>query len=283
MALHRVALFWLGLAVLLATTQACMSPPTPRATGTAGGVQRLYILNCGEGVAGDISRWTPGINVGKSMPFVDSCYLIRHSRGWLLWDTGLSDSVAAMPDGLRPADPRATHWRLPRTLASQLQEIGVTPDEIKYVAVSHSHPDHAGNVKMFPRSMLLVQKSEYEWPQPSGPRFPPDLPVTKVQGDHDVFGDGSAVLIATPGHTPGHQSLLIRLPRTGVVVLSGDAAHFRENWDARRVPDINANKEQSAVSMQRLADLITLEKAQFWINHDKVQRDSQKLSPAFYD
>src|SRR6478609_4947764 len=97
-------------------------------------VERLYILNCGEGVAGDISRWSPGVNVGQSRPFADSCYLIRHARGWLLWDTGLNDSVASMPNGLAPSDPRATLWRMPRTLASQLQEIGVAPGDIKYVA-----------------------------------------------------------------------------------------------------------------------------------------------------
>src|SRR5690242_4922750 len=77
------------------------------------GVERLYILNCGEGIAGDISRWSPGVNVGKSMDFVDNCYLIKHSQGWLLWDTGVADAVATMPDGQRPADPRAIHWYRP--------------------------------------------------------------------------------------------------------------------------------------------------------------------------
>jgi glyoxylase-like metal-dependent hydrolase (beta-lactamase superfamily II) len=120
------------------------------------GVQRLYILNCGEGVAGDISRWS-GVNVGQPMDFVDSCYLIQHTQGWLLWDTGVSDAIAAMPEGQRPSDPRATHWRRPRTLAAQLQQLGVKPSDIKYLAVSHSHADHIGNITMFPQSMLLVQ------------------------------------------------------------------------------------------------------------------------------
>src|SRR5262249_9059286 len=79
------------------------------------GVERLYILNCAEGVAGVFSRWSPGVNVGKSMDFVDNCYLIRHTQGWFLWDTGVTDAIAAMPDGQRPSDPRATHWRRPKT------------------------------------------------------------------------------------------------------------------------------------------------------------------------
>ena len=89
------------LAVSLAVTQAS-------AQGGKSAVERLYIFNCGEGVAGDISRWSPGVNVGKSMDFVDSCYLIKHPQGWLLWDTGVTDAIAAMPDGQRPADPRMT-------------------------------------------------------------------------------------------------------------------------------------------------------------------------------
>ena len=108
------------------------------------------------------------------------------------------------------------------------------PADIKYVAVSHTHPDHIGNVELFPQSMLLVQKAEYEWPSPLGVgRFKPEHPVTKLEGDYDVFGDGSVTIIATPGHTPGHQSLLVKLPKTGALVLSGDAVHFKSNWENR--------------------------------------------------
>src|SRR5262245_13235417 len=249
-----------------------------------GGVERLYVLNCGEGVAGDISRWSPGVNVGKSMDFVDNCYLIRHAQGWFLWDTGVTDAIAAMPDGQRPSDPRATHWRRPKTLAAQLDQIGVKPADIKFLAVSHTHPDHIGNVEMFPQAMLLVQKAEYEWPSPLGVgRFRPEHPATKLEGDHDVFGDGSIVIVATPGHTPGHQSLLVRLPKTGAVLLTGDAVHFKDNWDNRRVPAQNTDKDKTLASLQRLADLMKQHNAQLWINHDKAQRDGQKMSPEFYE
>jgi len=138
------------------------------AQSSKSGVDRLYILNCGEGVAGDISRWSPGVNVGKSMDFVDNCYLIHHTQGWLLWDTGVTDAIAAMPEGQAPPDPRAIHWRRPKTLASQLDQLAVKPTDIKFLAVSHTHPDHVGNVELFPQAMLLVQKAEYEWPSPLG-------------------------------------------------------------------------------------------------------------------
>ncbi len=248
------------------------------------GVERLYILNCGEGVAGDISRWSPGINEGKSMDFVDNCYLIKHVQGWFLWDTGIPDGVAAMPDGLAPADAKGVHWHRPKTLAAQLEQLGISPSDIQAMAVSHTHPDHIGNVEMFPSTMLYVQKAEYEWPGANNqPRFKPEHPVTQLEGDRDLFGDGSVVILSTPGHTPGHQSLLVRLPKTGAVVLSGDAVHFQSNWDNRRVPALNYDKEQTLASMERLSNLLKKDNAQLWINHDKAQRDSLKMAPEFYD
>ncbi|OSJ17471.1 MBL fold metallo-hydrolase [Bradyrhizobium canariense] len=248
------------------------------------GVEKLYVLNCGEGTAGDISRWTPGLNEGKTMDFVDSCYLVKHAKGWFLWDTGIADAVAAMPNGLAPADPKAVTWRRPKTLAAQLEQLGLKPGDVKMMAVSHTHPDHTGNVELFPQAMLYVQKAEYDWPGANNePRFKPSHPVELLAGDKDVFGDGSVTILSTPGHTPGHQSLLVKLPKTGAVVLSGDAVHFKDNWDNRRVPSMNANNDQSAASMQKIADTLGKEKAQLWINHDKIQRDSQKMSPEFYD
>ena len=248
------------------------------------GVEKLYVLNCGEGVAGDISRWSPGLNEGKSMDFVDNCYLIKHSQGWFLWDTGIPDAVAAMPNGLAPADPRAVTWKRPKTLATQLEQLGVKPSDIKAIAVSHTHPDHIGNVEMFPDAMLYVQRAEYEWPGANNtPRFKPEHPVTKLEGDRDIFGDGSLVVLSTPGHTPGHQSLLVKLPKTGELVLSGDAVHFKSNWENRGVPVNNVSKEQTLASMQKIADRLAQDKAQLWINHDKAQRDTLKMSPEFYE
>jgi N-acyl homoserine lactone hydrolase len=224
----------------------------PASAQNKSGVDKLYILNCGEGVAGDISRWSPGIDVGKPMQMAENCYLMHHAQGWLLWDTGVTDAIAALPNGQAPSDPRAIHWYRPKTLASELSAVGVKPSDIKFLAISHTHPDHIGNVEMFPETTLLVQKAEYEWPNPLGVgRLKPEHPVKKLEGDYDVFGDGSVTIISTPGHTPGHQSLLVKLPKTGAIVLSGDAVHFKSNWDNRRVPSINADKEQRTKPLAR--------------------------------
>jgi len=177
------------IAVTVALVAVAASFALPSHGQSRPGLERLYVLNCGEGVAGDISRWSPGVDEGKSMAFVDNCYLIKHAQGWMMWDTGVPDTVAAMPDGQKPADPRATHWKRPKTLASQLEQLGVKGEDVKYLAVSHTHGDHVGNVEMFPQAMLLVQKSEYEWPGPNNaPRFKAEHPVTKLEGDKDVFG-----------------------------------------------------------------------------------------------
>jgi glyoxylase-like metal-dependent hydrolase (beta-lactamase superfamily II) len=250
------------------------------AAAAQGTADRLYVMECGHGATADLSRWSPGINVRKPLDFITPCFLIRHAKGYLLWELGIGDAFAKIPEGR----PGPIHWRLQRTLASQLDEIGLKPADIAFIAASHTHNDHIGNVNLFPQSMLLAQKGEYQWPLPKGgPRFNPAHPVTQIEGDHDVFGDGSAVLLATPGHTPGHQSLLLRLKNTGPILFTGDAAHFQENWDFRRVPSFNASHDQSLASMERIAAIVASSKAQLWIHHDKAQSDGRKKSPAFYD
>lgn len=251
-------------------------------SASAAGVDKLYVLDCGHVSAPDQSRWSPGINVGVPLELSDNCYLIHHAQGWFLWDTGLPDAIAASPDGVKTAN--GFLMKRSKTLAGQLQELGVKPSDLKAMAISHTHPDHIGNVELFPQVMLYVQKAEYEWPGEGGaPRFNPGHPVTKLEGDHDVFGDGTVMIISTPGHTPGHQSLLVRLPKTGVVVLSGDAVHFKDNWDHRRVPVMNVNKDQTVASMQHIADILAKEHGQLWINHDAAQSASQKKAPEYYE
>jgi N-acyl homoserine lactone hydrolase len=275
--MKRFCLISAMLSVLLVLVASASAQPKS-------GVDRLYILNCGDGVAGDISRWSPGVDVGKSMEMTENCYLIHHAQGWLLWDTGIPDSIASMPNGLAPPDPRAIHWHVTKTLDSQLEMLGVKPADIKFVAISHSHPDHIGNISMFPQSTVLVQKAEYDWPAPFGQKLRAVASEVKtLEGDYDVFGDGSVTLLATPGHTPGHQSLLVKLPKTGAIVLSGDAVHFQSNWDNRRVPSINVDKDKTVASMQRIADVMAKEHAKLWINHDAAQRKTLKLAPEFYE
>ena len=247
-------------------------------------VQRLYVLDCGRNVGRDQGRWSPGVNEGTPIEFSDNCYLIRHTKGWLLWDTGVPDVVATMPDGMVVANGAITYRRA-KTLAEQLTELGVKPADVTYLAVSHTHGDHVGNVALFASSTVLIQAAEYDWAMagPNKPAFATSQKFEKLAGDHDVFGDGSVTILSTPGHTPGHESLLVRLPKTGYVVLSGDAVHFRDNWEHKRVPSMNVNREQTLASLQRLQSVMDERKAQLWINHDKPQSDGLRYAPAYYE
>lgn len=257
-----------------------------------GTVQRMYVLNCGESRTTDVSMWSPGVNVGKPWEFSDNCYLIRHEKSLMLWDTGMSDSIASMPEGMKAAGGLLT-LRVTKTLASQLSEIGIAPADITHLAISHFHSDHAGNANLFTTATLYIQVAEYDaafGPEAARFGFVPELyeklrtnPIVKLAGDLDVFGDGSVVILSTPGHTPGHQSLLVRLPKTGSVVLSGDAVHFQDNWISRRVPARNFDHSQSLRSMERIAAVLVEYKAQLWINHDKAQSATIAHAPDYVE
>ena len=169
-------------------------------------VDRLYIMDCGHNAAADQARWSPGVNIGKPLELSDNCYLLKHGTQWLLWDTGYPDAVADKP----LANPIGTATRA-KKLAAQLAELNVNPADVAFVAVSHTHGDHVGNVDMFPASTLLIQKAEVDWAFAEGKPAPfkKDRPTKPLAGDFDVFGDGSATIVSTPGHTPGHQTLLV--------------------------------------------------------------------------
>jgi glyoxylase-like metal-dependent hydrolase (beta-lactamase superfamily II) len=143
-----------------------------------------------------------------------------------------------------------------------MNEIGVSPDRVSYVAFSHTHPDHVGNANLFTGATVYMQQAEYEaafGPNPAKYGFNPQYydklrysKIIKLNGDYDVFGDGSVTILATPGRTPGHQSLLVHLPKTGAIVLSGDVVHFEDNFIDRRVPVFNFDAEESRASMDRM-------------------------------
>jgi N-acyl homoserine lactone hydrolase len=268
------------LKTILAAALAAFALPALAAEAT---VQRLYVLDCGTNDGKNQGRWSPGVNEGKPILLGDNCYLIRHAKGMLLWDTGQPDSIAGKPEGVPTAGGEIIARRT-KTLAAQLAEIHVKPSDITYVAISHSHGDHIGNIEAFPRSTILMQQAEWDFAfaDPAKSPLSAKQKVRKLNGDLDVFGDGSVMILSTPGHTPGHESLLVNLRKTGPVLLSGDAAHFKDNWDNRRVPGGNFNKEQTVASMNRLAGLMTDLHAQLWINHDKPQTDATAHSPKYY-
>ena len=209
------------------------------------------------------------------LQFVYSCYLVKHGDEYLLWDTG---HAMTMPN----VAPKVS-------LLDLLAQIAIKPEQIKYVGISHYHADHTGQVSSFPKATLLIGKGDWDAitsPKPAeGVNFKPfdswikgESKVEPLALDKDVFGDSTVIVLRTPGHTPGHQSLLVKLPQTGNVVLSGDAVHFRENYDSDGVPAFNFDRAETVASVERLKKIAANLKATVIIQHDA--RDIDKL-PAF--
>ncbi len=210
--------------------------------------------------------------------FVYSCYLIKHGDDYLLWDTGHAMTAPNVA-------PKVS-------LVDYLAKIDVKPDQIKYVGISHYHADHTGQVASFPKATVLIGKAD--WDAISSPKpgqsvnFKPFESWIKGEGkfealtlDKDVFEDGTVIVLRTPGHTPGHSSLLVKLPQMGAVILSGDAVHFRENLDLVGVPAFNYDRAQTVASIERIKKIASNLKATIIIQHDA--RDIEKLPvfPAF--
>ncbi len=271
-------MFSFAVAALAATMVATLLADTG-----ANGLKRMYVLDCGRLLAKDQSRWTPGVNAGQPRELSNNCYLFQHQRGTLLWETGLPDAVVEQKDGVTSPNG-ALVWFRDKTLKSQLESLGVKPDDITFVAFSHTHGDHIGNVKAFSKSKILMQKLEHEFIKDATPKtLNDDQNVELFSGDRDVFGDGSVTIISTPGHTPGHQSLLVKLPKTGALLLTGDLVHFQYMWDNKIVPSFNFNKEQSVASIERVVKLVGEHKAQLWIGHDKDITAKLNRAPKFYE
>jgi N-acyl homoserine lactone hydrolase len=253
-------------------------------------VDRMYVINCGENRVTDISRWTPGVNVGQPATFGNHCYLIRHAKGLMLWDSGNADSLAALPSGLTVAGGLITVF-MRKPLADSLREIGVAPADIQHFAMSHGHADHSGNANLFHTATIYMQAPEYDatfGPEPQKYGFNPanferlrGAKLVKLHGDHDVFGDGSVLIKSAPGHTLGHQVLVVRLPKSGPVMLSGDMVHLTYSWNNRVVPSLNFDVPQSQRTIDAMMVYIARTGTQLWINHDLEQHARIPKAPHF--
>lgn len=246
---------------------------------------RLYVFDCATLKNRDPGTYGLKRDQVQSVDMSDPCFLIVHPQGTLLWETGLNDAIYNRPEGGGP-----NHDKIDKSLKTQLAEIGYRPAGIQYLAISHLHADHSGNANDYAGSTWIVQKAERDYmfggnvPARIDPNLFSALKQSKtvlIDGDHDVFGDGSVMLISTPGHTPGHQSLLVRLPKTGPVLLSGDLYHFPGERTFKTFP-VNDDK-QTAASREKLEALIQKTKAQLWIQHDIIANTKLKKSPAYYD
>lgn len=243
----------------------------------------LWRLDCGQVAVPDIGFLSDTFAFSGPKTVAVSCYLIRHGERLLLWDAGLPLSRLS---GERT--PAGGLVRQSRSLADQLRDIGVSPDQVERVALSHYHSDHAGQAAGFPKATLLIGAEDLAVVRADTPAFNLErgqfAPWTRdagkvdpVSGDRDLFGDGRVMMLATPGHTPGHHSLLVRL-ESGPVILTGDLWHFPEQVAINGVPAVNTSRAETLASMDRIGKAAANLRAVVIIGH--APADIAKL-PAF--
>ena len=266
----------LSAAVLAALSLAATSAPAQGAPEIS-----LTRFDCGKTTTlNDVSRFSDVMAFkGLNIQLTFSCYLVKHGNDYLVWDTGNPAATGASP---APTAPKSS-------LVEQLAQLHLTPEQITFVGISHYHGDHVGQVASFPQATLLIGKGD--WEVLNDPKPNPGVnaanfshwisgggKVEPLAGDKDVFGDGSVIMLNTPGHTPGHHSLLVKLKDKGNVLITGDLAHFHENFDSNGVPTFNTSRAETVASLDRFKQLAKNLNATVIIQHD--ERDISKL-PVF--
>ncbi|MBY0448887.1 MAG: N-acyl homoserine lactonase family protein [Hyphomonadaceae bacterium] len=238
-------------------------PPAQTTAAAPAGVA-LYALDCGQITVTDADAFSDdGSFKGVRRDFVDPCYLVRHPGGDLLWDSGIPDALADTPDGVTQ---EVFIIKRKQKLVDQLAVLNLKPVDIEYFSISHSHFDHVGNGGLLADSTFLIDKEERDFMfrpeakadtqtfQPHAALENAKTTLIEGDGDFDVFGDGSVLLIAAPGHTPGHRVLLVKLA-SGPVLLTGDMFHLAESRARRTVPRFNTDRAQTLQSIDKLEQI----------------------------
>jgi len=265
---------------------------------------RLYVINSGsltigKGILQNLAPNDPPIVIPVGI------YVIKHPKGNVLFDTGNNDKIITDPSYWGAAFQSLKPVNTPDVAIDvQLKKIGLTPDDIKYVVPSHLHLDHGGNVGKFPKSTIVVQKSELLnafWPEPGtgGPYFIGDvLPlraansnypnaqkVIELDGDLDLFGDGAVVVKRWVAHTPGSQVALVKLKNSGTIILTGDNVYFRENVEKNIPPNIVLSYDPAGFYKfyEFIRRTLATEKGDYFSAHDPDAFKALKKAPAYYD
>lgn len=258
----------------------CSQPATPR----------IYIFDTGSIRGLDPKLFNFTREELKEVDFTNNAYLIVHPKGTLMFDAGaIQDSHftsggAAVTEGILTAT---------RPLKPQLAAAGYTPADVTHFALSHFHSDHTANANDFAGATWIVQQAERDFmfqEKPTGiiqPAHYSALRTAKTRvlnnEDLDIFGDGSVVIMAAPGHTPGHQVVMVRLAKRGPVILAGDLYHYPEEITTGRIPSFEFNVDQSRASRAKVQDVMKQTGAQLWIEHDIATHAALPKSPDFVD
>lgn len=265
---------------------------------------RLYVIDGGV-LESDPARYRLKPEEVARTQLSVAAYLIVHPKGTLMWDAGAIADDSWTPGSRAVPANRAVrrhlvlsngqdrYVTLRRPLGTQLAGIGYAPRDITYLAFSHYHWDHVANANLFAASTWLARKEERDGMFPASTPIPPypsmfgylqNSKTNLIAGDeHDVFGDGTVVIRSSPGHTPGHQVLALKLAKTGLVVLSGDLYHYPEERTLRRLPVADFSEDQTRRSREALDAWMAKSGATLWIQHDLVAHEKLRKAPQYYD
>lgn len=247
----------------------------------------MWRLDCGTLEISDVESFSDThLYDGQTKMLTVSCYLLRNGDRHFLWDTGLSDALVGSPMTVS-----VYSMTVERSLLDQLGDIGLAAADIDMVGLSHMHFDHVGQAGSFPAAELLIGAGDAEAIAAGADANVSAAlanwfgegatgKVSPVAKDRDVFGDGSVTMIATPGHTPGHTALLVRLPETGPIMLTGDLYHFEEQVTNRGVPQFNTDRADTLASMARFDQTAQSLDATPIIQHDPRHIDRLPAFPA---
>ncbi|MCB1739876.1 MAG: N-acyl homoserine lactonase family protein [Gammaproteobacteria bacterium] len=249
--------------------------------------QKLYWTASGKFGPFNIQGLIPSYPEARDIQIPVNMWVLDHPKGLVVYDTGnnvaISDGAckshwaAGSCDFLKPNQTRAD------VIDKQLEKLGYKVSDVKIVITSHSHLDHIGNIEMFPNAIHVIQKKElYQawWPEkfqrPGNAHVMADYDDARdfnyyaLNGDYDLFGDGSVIILSTPGHTLGHQSVKVKLPKTGTVILTQDAIWMEENLEGHPA-GLNYSVLDYFNSVERLKMMSDLEQAPLWFGHSDKQ------------
>lgn len=250
---------------------------------------QMYMLDCGVIEISDLDSFSStGDYAGVTDTFSNTCWLLRHPEGDFLWDLGLPTGIA----GLGHQENGLFTLSMDRTISDQLAEIGMFASDIDWVSISHSHFDHAGQADQFQNAKWIVHADEFTAMFPKGTASEEtdaedanpfanfaSLERSEFTGEFDIFGDGSAIIIPTPGHTPGHTSLFVDLPEMGPVLLTGDLYHRHESRELKRVPRFNEDEALTRASIEAFEKRAEATGARIIIQHEMDDIDTLPKSP----
>ncbi|BEV01178.1 N-acyl homoserine lactonase family protein [Novosphingobium olei] len=242
---------------------------------------KLYAFNCGwfQCKPSFLFEGETGPHMRAPVP----AYLIDHPRGRAVFDTGIGRQFHRQRENALPPDKFGLEWFDGMEIAARLRALGIDPASVDWIINSHLHIDHCGGNHLLENATVIVQREELDHAMAGDlpglyarTDYDTGQPFKAVRGEHDLFGDGTVRIVLTAGHTPGHQSVIVRLAG-GDVLLAGDCCYTRRNLDLMALPPGTVDPATAQETLKRLMQM-RRNGTRILFGHDGLQWKSVKES-----